>query len=70
MGPSFPKLFIESSHLVPIELQSSHSTLDSNVLSEKWNTGLKVVLLRPTILHWTLSVLLSYVGHHRPTELI
>ena len=33
-------------------------------------TGLEVVLLRPTILRRTISVLLSYVGHHNPTELI
>ena len=32
--------------------------------------GLKVFLLRPTIRRRTLSVLLSYVGHHDPTELI
>ena len=45
--------------------------LDEKSLLYTWlRTGLKVVLLRPTILHWTLFVLLSYLGHHRPTELI
>ena len=43
-------------------------------VSSRWvgeaRAGLQVVLLRPAILRRTLSVLLSYVRHHNPTELI